>query len=42
MSGCDIPVGRGGGCWMCVGGECVGSLEQGLEEWGGVMSGFFV
>ena len=29
-------------CLGCVGGELVGVLEQGVEEWGGVMSGLFV
>ena len=43
-----LPVGRGGVLDVClclrcggvggVGWECVGGLEQGLEEWGGVMS----
>ena len=39
------PVERGGVSDVClclgcvgVGGECVGSLGQGLERWGGVMS----
>ena len=31
------PVGTGE-CSTCVCGEWVGGLEQGLEEWGGVMS----
>ena len=37
------PVGAGGVLDVClgcsgVGGERVGGLDQGLEEWGGVMS----
>ena len=43
------PVGAGGVLDMClcfgcggVSGEWVGGLDQGLEGWGGVMSGFSV
>ena len=34
----DVCLCFGCGGVGCVGGECVGGLDQGLEEWGGVMS----
>ena len=34
----EFRLGTGGVCLGCGGGEWVEGLEQGLEEWGGVMS----